>query len=438
MKIEIKEWESLSEISREKLLLRSEQSIAEVEENVQEIIETVKRKGDRAVREYTLRFDKVDMGSKPLRVSEQEIEKSEEMLSNDIKESLRFSVENVRRFHQRQKQEGFDFVEIREGVFAGERITPITSAGLYVPRGRGSFPSMVYMLAVPAKIAGVPRICMVTPPCEDGSVDPACLFAARLCGVDEIYRVGGVQAIAALAFGTESINPVVKVTGPGSVYVSAAKKLLYGVLDVGLPAGPSESVILADESADPEKITLDLLIEAEHGSDSSALLITPSRELAVKVAELIPDYIASLPEPRKTFVTDVFSGYGGIIKTRSMVSGAEVVNLFAPEHLQIQTRDPFQTLSLIKNAGEILLGDRVPFSTANYSVGANAVLPTGGKARTCSAVSVRDFIKYSSLVYLTEEGYNTLKPHVIRMADYEGFVAHGNALKLREKGDTLS
>ncbi|MCK5199060.1 MAG: histidinol dehydrogenase, partial [Spirochaetales bacterium] len=326
-----------------------------------------------------------------------------------------------------------NFDEIRPGLFAGEKSIPIESAGLYVPRGRGSFPSMLYMLAVPAAVAGVERICVITPPGEDGEVDPGCLYAAKLCGIDEVYRVGGAHGIAALAYGTESIPAVHKITGPGSMYVTAAKRILYGTVDVGLPAGPSESVILADSDADPWNLALDLLVEAEHGSDSSAVLITTSDDVAEKTAENIEKLISDLTEPRRTFVSDVFKGYGAIFLVDSIEEGAELVNAFAPEHLQLKTKEPFSTLSLIKNAGEILLGENIPFSAANYVTGVNAVLPTGGNARTWSAVSVRDFIKYSSVVYADKNGYEDFKDHVITLSDYEGFVTHGNALKLREK-----
>jgi histidinol dehydrogenase len=322
-------------------------------------------------------------------------------------------------------------MEIRPGIMAGEKAAPISSVGLYVPRGRGSFPSMLYMLAVPAAIAGVERIAVVTPPNKDGSVDPACLYAAKLCGVTEVYRVGGAQAIAALALGTESIKPVVKLSGPGSMYVAAAKRLLASRVNPGLPAGPSESIVLADGSADPEKAALDLMIEAEHGSDSSAVLITDSEQLAEASAAILRQKTEALPEPRRTFVSDVLSGYGGIIITETIQQAADIVNEYAPEHLQIQTADPFETMKLISNAGEILLGDTTPFSIANYSTGANAVLPTGGGAKTYSAVSVRDFIKYSSVVHATEEGLKSAAAYVKTLADYEGFITHGNALKER-------
>lgn len=428
MKINIRKWNELDNKTKATIFARSELNISEVSESVSNIIASVKAGGDKSIRELTLKFDKADISNLPLLVQKEEYEAAEKLISDEVKDAIKYSIENVQRFHIEQKPQQMGFTEIKPGIFAGEKPIAIASAGLYVPRGRGSFPSMLYMLAVPAAIAGVKRIVVVTPPNPDGSIDPACLYAAKLCGVHEVYRVGGAQAIAALALGTESIQPVVKLSGPGSMYVAAAKRLLSSQVDPGLPAGPSESVVLADAAADPFKVAIDLIIEAEHGSDSSALLITPSTELAQKAAKIIAEKTAKLPEPRKTFVEDVMSGYGGIIITETIEEGAEIVNTFAPEHLQIQTADPFDTLSLIENAGEILLGDKVPFSVANYSTGANAVLPTGGGAKTYSAVSVRDFIKYSSVVYTTEKGLKDAAVHVKALADYEGFITHGNAL----------
>ena len=433
MRPEILKWNDLPANRKNFFLKRSESDISEVMDSVAEIINTVRHGGDQALLDYTLKFDKVNLSEKNLRVSEKEFEEAEKNLPKAVKSALEYAITNIKRFHETQKPSSMNFDEIRPGLFAGEKSIPIESAGLYVPRGRGSFPSMLYMLAVPAAVAGVERICVITPPGEDGQVDPGCLYAAKLCGIDEVYRVGGAHGIAALAYGTKSIQAVHKITGPGSMYVTAAKRILYGTVDVGLPAGPSESVILADEDADPWKLALDLLVEAEHGSDSAAVLVTSSTGLAEKTANYIEELIANLTEPRRTFVSDVFKGYGAIFLVDSIEEGAELVNAFAPEHLQLKTNEPFSTLSLIKNAGEILLGENIPFSAANYVTGVNAVLPTGGNARTYSAVSVRDFIKYSSVVYADKNGYEDFKDHVITLSDYEGFVTHGNALKLREK-----
>ena len=431
MKINLHNWKDLAPRDRKTLFCRSGGNIFSVRDSVAQIIEEVKARGDRALREFTLKFDQADLGDLPLEVSDGEYRFAEESLDPNLKAALNYCIENTRRFHERQKPESMSFTELRPGLFAGERPAPLSSAGLYVPRGRGSFPSMLYMTAIPAHIAGVREIVVVTPPNPDGSVDPACLYAARRCGVTQIFRVGGAQAIAALAWGTESIPAVVKLTGPGSAYVAAAKEILKDQVEVGLPAGPSEAIVLADESADPGKVALDLMVEAEHGSDSAALLLTPSRQLGTAVAERIAELTGALPDPRRTFVSDVFSGYGGIIITETLEEAVEIVNRYAPEHLQIQTADPFDTLGLIENAGEILLGAHAPFSAANYAAGVNAVLPTGGGARTYSALSVRDFIKYSSVVYLSETGLRRAAGPVKTMADYEGFVTHGDAVKKR-------
>ncbi len=433
MRPEILNWNNLSSERKNFFLKRSESDISDVMDSVSKIIDTVREQGDKALLDYTVRFDGIDLSKRDLRVSKEEFELAEKNLPDKVKSALEYAIANIKKFHETQKPSSMNFDEIRPGLFAGEKPIPIESVGLYVPRGRGSFPSMLYMLAVPAAVAGVERICVITPPGEDGQVDPGCLYAAKLCGIDEIYRVGGAHGIAALAYGTESIQAVHKIAGPGSMYVTAAKRILYGTVDVGLPAGPSESVILADNEADPWNLALDLLIEAEHGSDSSAVLVTTSVGLAEKTASYIEKLVSDLTEPRRTFVSDVFKGYGAIFLVNSIEDGAKLVNAFAPEHLQLKTNEPFSTLSLIKNAGEILLGENIPFSAANYVTGVNAVLPTGGNARTYSAVSVRDFIKYSSVVYADKNGYEDFKDHVIALSDYEGFVTHGNALKLREK-----
>lgn len=434
--MEVKIWKNMPPSEKERLLGRSESDIAEAARQVQPIIDDVRRRGDEALRDYTKKFDGANLGDLPLQVQEEEFQQGEKLLSEDVKIALDFAVENVRRFHREQRPGPMSFQEIRPGVYAGEKAMPVPSAGLYVPRGRGSFPSMLYMLAIPALEAEVPRIAVVTPPNPDGSVDPACLYTARILGLRDLYRVGGAQAVAALTYGTDSIPAVAKILGPGSAYVAAAKRLLAHRVDIGLPAGPSESIILADGQADPRLVVLDLLIEAEHGSDSSAILITPHRALAEEVASLLPREIEKLPEPRRTFLRDVFSGYGGIILAESLENGAEIVNLFAPEHLQIQCQDPFDVLPLIRNAGEILLGHTTPFSLANYACGANAVLPTGGRARTYSAVSVRDFVKYSSVVRVSPGAFDEMRKQVEVLADYEGFAAHAEALRRRSpRGD---
>ncbi|MFP3958961.1 MAG: histidinol dehydrogenase [Spirochaetaceae bacterium] len=433
MDIRLYEWNELSPEERATLLRRAEHDIESVRAAVGEIMDRVRSGGDEALREYTRRFDGADTAGLPIAVTARELDEAERALTDEVRRALEFSIDNVYRVHEAQPVRGLHTTEVRPGVWAGERATAVPSAGLYVPHGRGSFPSMLYMLAVPARVAGVDRISVVTPPLPDGRVDPACLYAARYCGVDTVIRAGGAQAIAALAFGTESVEPVAKIVGPGSRYVAAAKREVAGFVDTGLPAGPTESIVLADGHADPWKVSLDLLVEAEHGADSQALLVTPSRPLAEAVHEVLGELVSEVPQPRRGFLEEVFSGYGGIILCDTLAEGAEVVNEFAPEHLQIHTREPYDTLGLIRNAGEILLGEHSVFSLANYAVGANAVLPTGGTARTWSPVSVRDFMKYSSVVHVTPAGFDTLRDHVIALADYEGFHTHAMALRRRDE-----
>ena len=433
MKIAIRKWSEYSEEDKRNMFQRSETDISEVSASVAELIEQVRLRGDEALIEFTQRFDKADLSALPLQVQPEEFAQAEAALPDELKSSIRFAIDTVWDFHLSQKPESISMKELHPGLIAGERALPIDSAGLYVPRGRGSFPSMLYMLAVPARIAGVPTLQVVTPPNPDGSVDAACLYAAAHIGVEKVFRVGGAHAIAALAYGTASIDPVLKVVGPGSSYVTAAKRLLASKIDAGLPAGPSESMLIADSQADPWNIALDLMVEAEHGSDSCALLLTDSPQLAEQVQAHVSEIGESLPEPRAGFVQDVFDRYGGIILTESIDQAAEVVNRFAPEHLLINTEEPFATMHKIRNAGEILLGRHLPFSAANYSTGANAVLPTGGWAKSYSPVSVRDFMKFSSVVYSEKSAYRQLKEHVVRIADYEGFITHRNALKMRRE-----
>ena len=419
---------------RARLLRRAEIQIDELIERVRPIIQEVRQRGDEALIEFTARFDRVQLAPDHLRASREEIERAYQMLDTSVRGATEHAIRNVRTFHQRQMPHEQWFTQVAPGVMAGEKITPVTSVGLYVPRGKGAFPSVMYMLATPASIAGVPRIVVCTPPGPGGEVDPASLVAADLCGVHEIYRAGGAQAIAALAYGTASIARVHKITGPGSGFVSAAKRLLYGTVDVGLPAGPSESITLADATANPELLARDLLIEAEHGPDSSSLLVTDSRALAEAVMPLLPDKMAALPEWRQAFCRTVFEapeGTGGIVLASSMREAVHFVNEYAPEHLEVQVREPFALLPELKNAGEILLGSHTPFCMGNYSVGTNAVLPTGGFAHTYSCTSVYDFLKRTGVAYLTQEGYASLSETTRRLAEFEGFPAHANAVTER-------
>src|SRR5579885_2791892 len=416
---------------RTRLLRRAEIEIDALMERVRPIVQAVRARGDEALVEFSATFDRVELTPAQLRVSREEIEQAQRTLDPAVRAAVEHAIRNVRAFHERQMPHEQWFCEVAPGVMAGEKITPISSVGLYVPRGKGAFPSVMYMLAIPASIAGVPRIVVCTPPGPGGEIDAASLVAADLCGVHEIYRVGGAQAIAALAYGTQSISRVHKITGPGSGFVSAAKRLLYGTVDVGLPAGPSESITLADETADPELVARDLLIEAEHGPDSSSLLVTDSRELAQAVISAMPKKIAALPDWRQEFVRAVYEspqGTGGIVVAGDMQEAVNFVNEYAPEHLEVQVREPFALLPHLKNAGEILIGPYTPFCTGNYCVGTNAVLPTGGFAHTFSCTSVYDFLKRTGIAYVTKEGYDSISQTTRTLADFEGFPAHANAV----------
>ncbi len=430
-------WElsTLTPEVRDKIMRRAEKDIRDLLPLAQEVIDGVQREGDAAVVGYARRFDAKDFTATMLRATPDDFTSARAALSQDVVDAIQHAHDNIHRFHSEQLPELMWFVEVQPGVMAGEKVTPIASAGLYVPRGKGAFPSVMLMLATPAKVAGVPRVVVATPPTPTGKADAASLVAAEICGVDEVYVVGGMQAIAALAVGTETIPKVSKIIGPGSSYVSAAKRLLYGVVDVGLPAGPSESIILTDEHVDPRLAALDLLVEAEHGPDSAAILVTHSREVAETALNLLPQYMAELPTWRRKFVSTVLSNYGGILLTRSLDESIRFVNDYAPEHLEVLTQEPFVTLNKIKNAGEILLGPLTPIPTANYCLGLNAILPTGGFARSFSSVSVWDFLKRSGIGYLSREGYQRLQGITSTLADYEDFPAH--ALAIRKRNEIL-
>lgn len=431
MSIQQFEWRSLSTDDRNRLLHRSQTDITSLIDPVSKIVSSVRSEGDAALFRLTQEFDGVDIAPIGTKVRPAEFAVPRDTLTQTVKDALDYAIENVRRFHASQVERSMSTVQVRPGIVATERSTPVQSVGLYVPSGRGSFPSMLYMLAVPAVLAEVPTIAVVTPPQKDGSVDPAVLYAAERCGVTEIYRIGGAQAIAALTYGTETVPAVRKIIGPGSAYVAAAKRLVADRVDVGLPAGPSEAIVLADASADPERVALDLMIEAEHGSDSASLLVTESEALAERVVKRLEETIPSVPEPRRTFLSDVFQGYGGVIHTRDVAESVSVVNEFAPEHLLLHTVDPRALSEQITEAAEILIGPHTTFSLANYATGPNAVLPTGGWAHSWSPVSVRDFRKYASVIEVTESGYTEMRPHVIALADYEGFYTHAAALRNR-------
>lgn len=432
----IQRWElaQLSSVERERIMRRAETDIRDLLPLAQRVIDRIGEEGDAALIEFAREFDSYPHEAENLRATEEDFAKARESIGPEVIDAIKQAYENIRRFHEEQMPEPMWFTEVRPGIMAGEKITPIPSVGLSVPGRKGTFPSVMLMLGVPAKVAGVGRIVVVTPPSlDDGKPDAATLVAAEVCGIDEVYALGGIQAMAALAQGTATIPQVDKIVGPGSAYTTAAKHILSDRLDVGLPAGPSESIILCDEHVDARLAALDLLVEAEHGPDSAALLVTHSQDLADKIEEILPNYIAELPEWRQDFVRTVLSNYGGLMLTNNLDESVGFVNDYAPEHLEVLTEEPFITLNKIKNAGEILLGPMTPIPTANYCLGLNAILPTGGFARSYSSVSVFEFLKRSGVGYLSKEGYQQLANITTTLADYEGFPAHAFAIRKRNE-----
>lgn len=423
---------AMSDAQISALLRRSETDIQAYREVVQPIIEDIRSRGDAALIEHTARLDRATLTPDAIKVTEAEFEAAEKALDPEVKAAIERSAANIRRFHTAQMPRDYWFEEMEPGILAGEKSTPIPSIGLYVPRGKGAFPSVMLMLAIPAIVARVPKVAVVTPPTPEGGVDDASLVAARICGVTDIYKCGGAQAIAALAHGTETVPRVLKVLGPGNAYVSAAKRLLADVFDVGTPAGPSESIILADASTDPHTAALDLLIEAEHGADSCALLVTDSLDLADKVAALVPDLVKDLPEERQGYISKVLSGYGGIVIAPDRDAAIGFVNDFAPEHLEVLLDEPFEAMQKIVNAGEMLIGKYAPITIGNFSLGVNAILPTGGFAKTVSCVTVHDYLKRTSIGYVTRAGYESISETARRFAAYEGFASHANAIGKRK------
>ncbi len=423
------DYASLSAEGRAALLKRSEADLSGVIEKVKPIIEAVRTEGDAALARFSRDLDKSSVSEDQIQVTPAEFDAAFKQVDAKVVEAIQFGIENIRSFHEEQKPETMWMKEIRPGAFAGDRFTPIQSVALYVPRGKGSFPSVTMMTSVPAAVAGVPNISIITPPAPDGSVDAATLVAARLAGVETVYKVGGAQAVAAVAFGTKTIKPALKIVGPGSPWVVAAKRLLSGVLDTGLPAGPSEAVIFADDTVHGGLAALDLLIEAEHGPDSSAYLVTHSRRVVDEALAALPDHWARMTEQRVAFSTAVLTGKtGGIILTSSVEESYAFINSYAPEHLEILSTEPYDHLGRITEASEILLGQHTPCSIGNFGLGPNAVLPTSRWARTYGPLSVTDFVKRSSIGYVTAAGFPLLAGHAHTLALYEGFSSHALAV----------
>jgi len=423
------EYAKLNAQEKAALLRRSETDISAFLDQVKPIMDAVKHEGDAAVVRFARELDKSNISAKDIKVTAREFEDAFQQVDAELIASIEFGIENIRRFHEEQKPQSMWLKEIRPGAYAGDRFTPISSVALYVPRGKGAFPSVTMMTSVPGVVAGVPHLAIVTPPGPDGTVDAATLVAARIAGVETVYKVGGAQAVAAVAYGTETIKPALKIVGPGSPWVVAAKRMLAGVIDTGLPAGPSEAIIFADDTVHGGLAALDLLIEAEHGPDSSAYLVTHSRRVAEQAIAALPQHWSRMTAQRVGFSTAVLTGgHGGVVLTSSLEESYAFVNAYAPEHLEILSEDPFAHLGHITDAAEILMGPHTPVSIANFALGPNAVLPTSRWARTFGPLSVSDFVKRSSIGYVTQSAYPLFAKHAHTLGTYEGFSSHVNAV----------
>ncbi len=420
---------TLSADQRASLMRRAEADLGPFLDRVAPIIEAVRTEGDAAIARFAREIDKAPLTEDTIAVTPREFDEAFDKVERPVIEAIEFAVENIRSFHANQKPEEMWMKEIRPGAFAGDRWHPIPSVALYVPRGKGAFPSVTMMTCVPAVVAGVPDIAIVTPPTPEGGADAATLVAAKIAGVNTVYKVGGAQAVAAVAYGTKTVRKALKIVGPGSPWVVAAKRLLSGVLDTGLPAGPSESIILADHTADGRIAALDLLIEAEHGPDSSAYLVTTSRKVAEDALAALPEHWANMGPQRVEFSRAVLTGpRGGIVLCRDIEEAYAFVNDYAPEHLEILSEEPFVHLGSITNASEVLMGKHSPLMLGNFVLGPNCVLPTGGWAKTWGPLSVFDFMKRSSVGYVTSKGYPQLAKHARVLALYEGFDGHAHAV----------
>lgn len=420
----------LDEKQRAQLLSRAEDDLDRFLDGAKPIIDAVRTEGDEAVARFGREFDgATSLVASAIAATSAEIDKAFDQIDKALVETMEYSADNIRRFHEAQRPPEMWMKEIRPGVLVGERSTPIDSVACYSPRGKGSFPVVTLMTAIPAAVAGVPNPIILTPPGADGHVDPATLVAARLSGVEQVYKAGGAQAVAAAAYGTASIPRCYKIVGPGSPWLVAAKRLLAGRIDPGLPAGPSETILLADESANPLIAALDMTIESEHGADSSSFLVTWDADLAEAVRVAIPTYWDQQSETLAGYSSTVLSGQrGGIVLAGSREEAYAFINDYAPEHCQILSKTPFEHLAHIRNASEILLGEHAAGSIANYMMGPNCVLPTSGAARTHSPLGVHDFMKSCSVGHMTATGYAEMAPHTHRFATYEGFDGHANAV----------
>lgn len=410
----------------ERLKNRIDKVDSAITETVQGIINEVKSRGDAALREFTQKFDRVALNS--FEVEKDKIYKALDKCDKSFIDALKRAAENIRDYHARQVRQSWISAE-KGGIVVGQQIRPIERVGIYVPGGTAAYPSSVLMNAIPAKIAGVKEVIMVTPPAQGETANADILAAATIAGVDRIFLVGGAQAVAALAYGTESIPKVDKIVGPGNIYVTVAKKLLYGQVDIDMIAGPSEILIIADQTAPPEFIAADLMSQAEHDVLASSILLTTSLETAQQTARQIEKQLEDMP--RSSIIKRSFEDYGVIIVCNSINEAIDFANELAPEHLQIMLPNPFEYLGAIKNAGSIFLGNYSPEPLGDYYAGPNHVLPTGGTARFFSPLSVDSFVKKSGFVYYTKEALSDAREDIIKLAQTEGLYAHANSIKVR-------
>lgn len=412
----------------ESLLKRSPNQYDTYQDTVNEILNEVKEKGDEALFHYTKKFDKAEITPDNIRVTGEEIQEAYAQVETSLVEVMKKSLANIQDFHKKQLRNSW--IETREdGVVLGQRITPLDSVGVYVPGGKAAYPSSVLMNIIPAQVAGVERIVMVTPPGADGKVNPATLVAADLAGATEVYKAGGAQAVAALAYGTASIKKVAKICGPGNIFVALAKKSVYGHVSIDSIAGPSEILVLADETANPRYVAADLLSQAEHDELASAILVTTSEELAVRVEEEIQGFLKTLS--RADIIRKSLENYGYLLVADSMSDAIRAANEIASEHLEILTKNPFDTMTRIKNAGAIFLGEYSSEPLGDYFAGPNHVLPTNGTAKFFSPLNVDDFIKKSSLISYSREALEPIHKDIIQFANAEQLTAHANSIAVR-------
>ena len=412
----------------ENLLKRSPNNYGKFEAAVADILANVKEKGDEALFSYTKEFDKVEVTPETIRVTEAEIEEAYKAVDASLLEVIRKALVNIRSYHEKQRQNSW-FTSTENGTMLGQKVTPLNRVGVYVPGGKAVYPSSVLMNIVPAKVAGVPHIVMTTPPGKDGKVNPSTLVAAKEAGADEIYKVGGAQAIGALAYGTASIPKVDKIVGPGNIFVALAKKAVYGYVSIDSIAGPSEILVLADETANPRYVAADLLSQAEHDEMASAILITTSTELAQNVEKEIEGYLKVLS--RKEIIEKSLENFGYILIAEDMDEAIEAANEIASEHMEIVTKNAFEVMMKVRNAGAIFIGEYSSEPLGDYFAGPNHVLPTNGTAKFFSALSVDDFIKKSSIVYYSRSALQKIHKDIIRFASSEQLTAHANSIAVR-------